>query len=289
MEPPKQLGGSFLMDSAFLMDRALAARLAQAVRAADPDRYFASLFAPAQARPYLHALYAFNHEVAHVAESVREPMLGAIRLEWWRETAAGAAEGAPRNHDVARGLAALFADRALPLAALESIIAARGFDSSGEHFADFASLETYLDATGGAVMRLAAQILGGDPGLVREAGLAYGLTGLLRSLSFHNRRHKLYLPLDLLTALGLTPEEFFALENDPRDRRGGPADGAARPRSFPGRAPGADAPAPLWRRMLPAALVPVYLKRLGKRGADSSPPDGAFGRGDEAASLYRIS
>ena len=44
---------------------------------------------------------------------VREPMLGAIRLEWWRETAEGAAKGAPRNHDVARGLAALFAERAL--------------------------------------------------------------------------------------------------------------------------------------------------------------------------------
>ena len=56
------------------MDSALAARLAQTVRAADPDRYFASLFAPAPRRPYLYALYAFNHEVAHVAESVREPI-----------------------------------------------------------------------------------------------------------------------------------------------------------------------------------------------------------------------
>ena len=172
----------------------------------------------------------------------------------------------------------------LPLAALEAIIAARAFDSSGEHFADFAALETYLDATGGAVMRLAAQILGGDPGLVREAGLAYGLTGLLRSLPFHNRRHKLYLPLDLLAALGLTPEEFFALENDPRHRRGGPADGAARPRSFPGRAPGATPrsrsgghaaggagaglSASAWARE-----VPIHRRQMA-----------LVGRGDEAAS-----
>src|ERR1700761_3415945 len=107
------------------MDRVLALKLASAVRQSDPDRYFASLFAPARSRPYLHALFAFNHEVAHVAESVREPMLGAIRLEWWRETAEGAAKGAPRNHDVARGLAFLFADRGLPLAPFEAIIAAR--------------------------------------------------------------------------------------------------------------------------------------------------------------------
>ncbi len=245
------------------MDSMLAARLAQTVRGADPDRYFATLFAPAHHRPYLYALYAFNHEVAHVAESVREPMLGAIRLEWWRETVEGAAKGMPRNHDVARGLAALFAERQLPLAGFEAIIAARAFDSSAEHFADFAALETYLDAGGGTLMRLAALILGGDPRLMGEAALAYGLTGLLRSLPFHNRRHKLYLPLDLLAALALTPDEFFVLENDPRI---GAAirQTALRARDHFLAARKGPRPRAALAAMLPAALVPVYLKRLGR-------------------------
>ena len=194
---------------------------------------------------------------------MREPMLGAIRLEWWRETAEGAAKGAPRNHDVARGLAALFADRGLPLADFEAIIAARAFDSGAEQFADFAALETYLDATGGALMRLAARILGGDPALVREAALAYGLTGLLRSLPFHNRRHKLYLPLDLLAAVGLTPDEFFVLENDPR------IEAAIRQTALRARdhflaARQVPRPRAALAALLPAALVPVYLKRLGR-------------------------
>src|SRR6202161_2705983 len=119
------------------MDGSLANRLAASVRAADPDRYFATLFAPAHRRPLLYALYAFNAEVAQVAESVREPMLGAIRLEWWRETAQGAAKGNPRPHDVARGLAALFAETGQKWADFEAIIAAREFDSSNEHFPDF--------------------------------------------------------------------------------------------------------------------------------------------------------
>src|SRR5271165_63811 len=105
-----------------VMEDALANRLGNALRAADPDRYFASLFAPAQLRPHLFALYAFNHEVARIAETVREPMLGAIRLEWWRETAEGASRGAPRNHDVARGLGALFAQKAVTLGDLEALI-----------------------------------------------------------------------------------------------------------------------------------------------------------------------
>ncbi len=244
------------------MDNLLAQKLAQLVRQADPDRYFAALFAPAAVRPHLHALYAFNHEVAHVAESVREPMLGAIRLEWWRETAENAAKGNPRPHDVARGLTALFSDRGLSLAKIEAIIAARGFNSSSEHFADFASLETYLDATGGTLMGLAADLLGGNPGATRDAALAYGLTGLLRSLPFHNRRHKLYLPLDLLSAHGLTADEFFVIENDPRiDAVVREAKSRAWRHFLAARKiqPRAALPA-----LLPAALVPIYLKRLGR-------------------------
>jgi phytoene synthase len=244
------------------MDTQLAIKLGKAVRDADPDRYFASLFAPTRARPYLHALYAFNHEVAHVAESVREPMLGAIRLEWWRETVEGAAKGNPRPHDVARGLAALFAETGLKLADFEAVIAAREFDSSNEHFSDFAALENYLDATGGAVMRLAAELLGGDPRAARDAALAYGLTGLLRSLPFHNRRHKLYLPLELLNQEGLTPDEFFVLGNDPRIEkvvRGAKLRAWDHFLAARRVKPRAALPA-----ILPAALVPVYLKRMGK-------------------------
>lgn len=245
------------------MDQALAARLGVSVRAADPDRYFAALFAPAPLRPALFALYAFNHEVARVAESVREPMLGAIRLEWWRETAEGAAAGSPRNHDVAKGLAALFATGRIALADLESLIAARSFDSSADRFADFAALETYLDATGGTLMRLAIAVLGGKAELAGPAALAYGLTGLLRSLPFHNARHKLYLPLDLLAGVGLSADEFFVLKNDPR-LEAARRQVALRARDYFLAARRGPKPAAALAALLPASLVPVYLKRLGR-------------------------
>ena len=246
------------------MDDALANRLAASVRSADPDRYFSALFAPAALRALLFALYAFNAEVARIAESVREPMLGAIRLEWWRETAEGAARGAPRNHDVARGLAALFAQTAITLPDLEAVIAARAFDSSAESFADFSALEAYLDSTSGALMRQAARILGGRPELTKEAGLAYGLTGLLRSLPFHNGRHKLYLPLDLLSALHVTPEEFFHLDKGDDRRAAAVRQVRLKARDHFLAARAAQRPGPALAAVLPAALVPVYLRKLGR-------------------------
>jgi len=244
------------------MDAALANRLAVSVRAADPDRYFSTLLAPAALRPFLFALYALNAELARVAQTVREPMLGAIRLEWWRETVEGAAKGSPRNHDVAKGLAALFAQTSLAQADLEALIAARDFDSSADCFEDFAGLEKYLDATSGAVMRLAALVLGGNPAHVTQAGRAYGLTGLLRSLPFHNSRHKLYLPLDLLSALHVTPEEFFHLEKDDPRLAAAMRQVGLKARDHFLAARAASKPGPALAAILPAALVPVYLRRL---------------------------
>jgi len=253
------------------MDAALANRLGASVRAADPDRYFSALFAPPAMRPLLFALYAFNAEVARVAETVREPMLGAIRLEWWRETSEGAAKGVPRNHDVARGLAALFATRTVRPEDFEALVAARAFDSSADHFADFAALENYLDATGGRLMRLAAEILGAAPEqavlITRDAARAYGLAGLLRSLPFHNSRHKLYLPLDLLSALEMTQEQFFHLEKTDTRLAAAERQGALKARDYFLAARKAPRARDALAAILPAALVPVYLRRL-LRGRD---------------------
>ncbi len=56
---------------------------------ADRDRFLASLFAPAEHRGALHALYAFNVEIARVREVAREPLPGEIRLQWWSEVVDG--------------------------------------------------------------------------------------------------------------------------------------------------------------------------------------------------------
>ena len=67
------------------------------VRRHDRDRYQTALFAPADRREALFALYAFNYEIARVRETVTQPMLGQIRLQWWREVVEAAYAGAPRG------------------------------------------------------------------------------------------------------------------------------------------------------------------------------------------------
>jgi phytoene synthase len=196
------------------MERKLALKACEeTVRRHDANRYLASLFAPAEQRPLLFALYAFHHEIARVAEAAHEPMIGAIRLEWWREAAEGARDGQPRPHEVAEGLAELFARTAVPLEMFEALVAARAQDAAGENFADLAALEAYGDATSGALMRIAARVLGAGDALDQQAralGTAYALAGLCRAIPFHAMRGKLFLPLDMVRAEGLSRADIFA-------------------------------------------------------------------------------
>src|SRR5437588_12374331 len=69
--------------------------VAALVRRHDPDRFQTVLFAPAARREALFALYAFNYEIARVREGVTQPMLGQVRLRWWRDDNAAGFTGHP--------------------------------------------------------------------------------------------------------------------------------------------------------------------------------------------------
>jgi phytoene synthase len=214
---------------------------AAAVRQADPDRYFSALFAPAAKRPFLFALYAFNAELARIAANVREPMMGEIRLQWWRETLEGARTGKPRPHDVARALGETFAQIDLPAGLFYAMIDARAFDFLDGTFADRERRDAYLDATSANLMRLAARVLGAGErldGLAHEAGLAYGLAGLLRNRAAGAAR-------------------AFLAEDDAQVAFADAADHFAHARRM--QRPGAALAA-----FLPATLVPLYLRNPAK-------------------------
>src|SRR5690242_9720539 len=76
------------------------------VREADKDRFLATLFAPAEHRPALYALYAFNIEINRIRDLAREPMPGEIRLQWWREVVEGGRTEEAQAHPVAAALRA---------------------------------------------------------------------------------------------------------------------------------------------------------------------------------------
>ena len=117
------------------------------MRRDDPDRWLASLFMPQEARPHVHAVLAFNLEVARVREAVTEPMLGEIRLQWWRDALEGAPSGDVAANPVAAALIDTIARFELPKDHFLELLDARAFDLYDDPMETVAQLEAYCRAT----------------------------------------------------------------------------------------------------------------------------------------------
>ncbi len=131
----------------------------------DEDRWLAARYAPAADRERVAAIYLFNQELQRTLQT-KEPMLGKIRLQWWRETMDEVAGRGPvRRHDLAEELARVMSGRADLHAAASALIdryddilddhlRAGGHQPGSEHEARHLAVE-------GALMKLAGLSL--DP------------------------------------------------------------------------------------------------------------------------------
>jgi phytoene synthase len=125
----------------------------------DKERYWASLYAPADRRNALYALYVFDHEISRVATVVREPMAGEIRLQWWRDVLEGKRDEEAVANPVAAALLDVVQRYDVPRQQLIDVIDAHAADLYDDATVD---IEIYGAATKGVIIALAARILGGD-------------------------------------------------------------------------------------------------------------------------------
>jgi len=150
------------------------------LRGHDRDRWLAALFVPEKARADVAAFAALNWEIARIRDSVSEPLLGRMRLQWWRETVDGLYEGRTRQHPIADALAAALRRQALPKRAFERLIDGRARDLDDEPFVDLDELEAHARETAAPLLELAVAALGGEAmnataEVAHRVGTAYGL------------------------------------------------------------------------------------------------------------------
>jgi len=242
------------------------------LRREDPDRWLAALFLPAERRPHVHALYAFNLEIGRVRRSASEPFLGEIRFQWWREVLTGDRAGEAAANPVAAALTSTLERCELPVAPLLALIDARLFDLYDAPMPTTEALEAYAGATAGQLFQLAAAILnpksGTEPGeAATHAGAAYAMTGLMRALPWHAATGQVYLPKDMLERHGAVFEAVQAGIGSPALRaalaelrgraRGHLEKFAACPEAKAAPAAGA---------FLPVSLCESYLRCMEKAG-----------------------
>ncbi|CAH0340564.1 phytoene/squalene synthase family protein [Rhizobium sp. CECT 9324] len=179
-----------------------------ALRDHDRDRYLAALLTPADRRAGVAALYAYNAELARVRELVREPLSGEVRLQYWRDLLQGAGHGATQANPVAAELLKAVHDWKLPVGPLATMADARIFDLYDDPMETVAMFEGYAGETAASLIQLASLVL--DPAAAASAaqtaghaGVAQAVAGCILLLPIHRARGQVYLPLEILRAVGL--------------------------------------------------------------------------------------
>lgn len=191
------------------------------LRDTDRDRYLACLLTPAVKRDAVAALYAFNAEIARIRDLVREPLPGEVRLQYWRDLLAGAAHGSTEANPIAAALLDTIQQYRLPLTALTAMIEARLFDLYDDPMETTGMFEGYAGETAAALIQLASLVI--DPKAAADAattaghaGVAQAIAGSLLLMRTHRARGQLYLPLEILSAVGLDRDGFLAGDDKPR-------------------------------------------------------------------------
>jgi 15-cis-phytoene synthase len=194
-----------------------------AARAFEIDRYLAALLAPAAARDDLIALAAFAGEMARIPVYVSEPMMGRIRLQWWRDVIESGGDG---GNPIASALLTAVSRHGIDKAELIRLVDAHEMTLDDAPFADDQAMRAHFAATDGVLFGCACKVLG--PGF--DAGNtehpedyiaainAYGLARLLAELPVTLSAGRMLIPRDRLAAnhLETATVSGAAAENSPQ-------------------------------------------------------------------------
>ncbi|MFL6831868.1 MAG: phytoene/squalene synthase family protein [Xanthobacteraceae bacterium] len=246
------------------------------VRVADKDRFLTTLFAPAEHRPALLALYAFNLEIARIRETAHEALAGEIRLQWWSDVLGGAGRGEVAAHPVAAALLETMARYQLPPERLTALIEARRFDLYDEPMQTLADLEAYGKGASAGLIALAARVLAGDTeteALTHHAGLAHAFVGLLAAFPIHAGRGQVFVPLEILARHGATCQQVLGGQATPQLHEAlAELRLHARRHLRAAQQRLAAAPPAVMPALLPVALAGPTLARMERRGYDPFTP-----------------
>jgi phytoene synthase len=180
----------------------------------DPDRWLSSRFiADPSARADVIAIYAFDHELGRAPRVASNPLMGEIRLTWWREVLEEAFEGRPvRHHPTAQALARTITRHGLPREGLEAMIDARYRELDAEPMKLFEALNWAKD-TGGASAALAARILDpkADLDKAQSGGTAWSIGRLMGTAGLSGPDAATVLTDALDGSRGLSVEAFPAV------------------------------------------------------------------------------
>ena len=181
--------------------------IARRIRDANPSFFWSTLLLPARRRDAMRALYFFCWELRGIADGNTSRSLKLAQLADWRAQIGLLYAGQPQ-HFVTEALSD--AVERFDLRCVDFLAIIEGMETEASTDIRAPSLEQlylYCKQRSVAVIRIALRILGVAQADADQVAAALGrgmlLTGILRDLTQDARRHRLYLPRELLQRHGI--------------------------------------------------------------------------------------
>jgi NADH dehydrogenase [ubiquinone] 1 alpha subcomplex assembly factor 6 len=179
----------------------------------DYEHYLTGLFSPIQSRNVVWAIRAFNVETAQIQDLVSEPIIGKMRIEWWRGMIDKTFRGYPIDHPISLLLAESLENTHLTKEFFLKILTAREKIMGQSQFPSMQDLEEYGENTTGSLLRLHLEALNIPDETAQNAithlGKSLGISFALRSIPFQLEKRRFCLPSDVMAKHSISTEEIF--------------------------------------------------------------------------------
>eukprot|EP00127_Corallochytrium_limacisporum_P001861 Clim_evm16s88 gene=Clim_evmTU16s88 len=184
------------------------------VRKFDSDHFLTGLFVRKSLRAHYYTLRALNIATAQVADSVSDPKLGAMRLQFWRDTINQVAkQGTAPGQPVAQALLGLAKDSGgkLPVRWLLRVIDERAKRISDRPFTSLQDVEDYGEQVQASLLYASLEMAGvrdvHSDHAASHLGKCIALVNLIRGvLPMLEHKRKCLLPIELMAKHKVTTE-----------------------------------------------------------------------------------
>ncbi|EUC60238.1 squalene/phytoene synthase [Rhizoctonia solani AG-3 Rhs1AP] len=189
------------------------------VRKHDYEAYLCSYFYPRAVQPGYFALRAFNIELAMIRETVSRPIIGKMRMQFWRDAIKSITDNRPVKHPIAIALHEASQQAKLPPYYLKRMVDARDEDLDRESHMMLEGVTQYAESTSSTLLYLLLSLLqqSHSDSLAHAAshvGIAQSFVTLLRALPFHATRRRMVIPVEITAKHGVRQEDVFRMGSD---------------------------------------------------------------------------
>ncbi|GJE98318.1 squalene/phytoene synthase family protein [Phanerochaete sordida] len=184
------------------------------VRKRDYEAHLVSQFFPHEYRDAFYALRAFYIELATVQESVSNPIIGNMRMQFWKDALKGFADGRPPKHPIALALYEASGQFNLPMYHLKRMVEARDAELQTPTHLTIDSLTAHAESTSSTFLYLLLSMLNQSSShdfshAASHVGVSQTIATLLRALPYHASRRHMVIPAEITARHGVNQEEVF--------------------------------------------------------------------------------